>query len=131
MLTRDPGRGRYVVDFANMNRTVEEPPNLYGRNAVDTHEGAGGGSENGKFAWESSVAMPLTEEDENEECSDDDDDDDETPQKSKGGEKSVRVRVDTYTSDDVFEESSSPSQSSPTSEKPPSGAGGASDDSMV
>lgn len=124
VLTRDPGRSRYVVDFANMHRTVDEPRNLYGRNAVDTHEG-GGGTENGKFAWESSLAMPLTEEDENEE----EENDDEAPQESKEGENSVRVRVDTYTSDDVFEES--PSQSSPTSEMPPSGAGGGSDDSMV
>ena len=106
MLTRDLQRRRYVVDFRNVNRITEEPPHLYGRNAVDTTAPADAGavSASGNAAaaagtgsvWEAGVAMPLTEEDENGE-EDEEADGEETP-------NAVRVRVDTYTSDDVFEE---------------------------
>jgi len=81
VLSRDLPKGRYIVDFRNIDSIVDEPNGLYGKQENDLKV----------TPWTAvNTAPPLTEVNE---CESENEDADLT-----------RIRVDTYTSDDVFED---------------------------
>jgi len=93
VVKKDVQRSKYMVDFKNMDRVVDEPPQLYGDQTAKA---------NGRPAW--SVHTTLREEDENE-ASPLIEAKSEKEKHSKKTDKNERVRHRTSTdtaSDDVF-----------------------------